>query len=161
MLSGFKLLQPQREQPRLLFRLLQIGQIVIAGFIAGFHVVAALFETQQQFRARRSIFCRAEFRAVVGRAELQPRFGVVTHAADFLAHERLKNGIYKVEQSLAAAEIFREMNGLAVFAAPVLGVIAEDFRVGQPETIDALLHVADEETVACGFASLAACSRRR
>ena len=51
-LPGFKLLQPQREQPRLLFRLLQIGQVVSAGFIVGFRVVAALFETQQQFRAR-------------------------------------------------------------------------------------------------------------
>ena len=45
--SGFKLLQSQREQPRLLFRLLQIRQIVIAGFSVGFRVVAALFETQQ------------------------------------------------------------------------------------------------------------------
>ena len=32
-LAAFKLLQPQREQPRFLFRLLQIRQIVIAGFI--------------------------------------------------------------------------------------------------------------------------------
>ena len=79
---------------------------------------------------------------------MQSRFGVITHAADFRAHERLKDGIHKVEQALAAAEIFREMNGLAIFSAPALGVIAENLRVGQAKTINALLHVTDEEAVA-------------
>ena len=77
----------------------------------------------------------------------------LTHAADFLAHQRLKDGIDKVKQPLAAAEIFSEVNGLPVFAAPALGVIAEDFRFSQPKTINALLHIADQKTVAAEFAA--------
>ena len=51
-LSGFELLQPQREQPGFAFRLLQIRQVAIAGFLAAFRVVAALFKKQKQFRPR-------------------------------------------------------------------------------------------------------------
>ena len=50
----FQFLQPPREQPRLLFRFVQLRQIVGAGFVVEIRLDApAFFETQKQFRARR------------------------------------------------------------------------------------------------------------
>ena len=43
----------QREQPRFLFRFVQIRQFIIAGFVFGTASRAARFEAQKQFRARR------------------------------------------------------------------------------------------------------------
>ena len=142
-----KFTQPARDEPRFFPGFFEFRQIVIAGFIVRRPVIASAFESQQQLRARRRIFGEAEFRAVFRRAELQSRPGVVTHTADFLAHEQLKNGIHKTEQALATAKIFGKGNGLTVAAMPGFGVIAKDFRVGQTKAIDALFYIAHEETV--------------
>jgi hypothetical protein len=37
-------------------------------------------------------------------------------------------------------------------AAPALGVVAKNFRVGQAKSVNALLHITDEEAVADEFA---------
>ena len=139
--------QPVGHQPRLFFGFFQFRQIAVAGIVIRRAVIAVAFESQQQFRARRWISGKAKRRALFRRAELQPRLRVVFHAADVLAHEQFEKRIHKTEQALAAAKIFRQRNHLAVFSAPALRVIAENFRVGQPETINALLYVADEETI--------------
>ena len=146
--TGFKLLQPPGKQPRLFFRLRQIGQIVSAGFIAD-PLVAAFFESQQQFRARRRLPCRAQF----------PRGGRTRRIAAGPRHRNAtppissrmsgsKTEFTKLSSPSRLRKFSGERNRPAVVSAPVLGVIAEDFRVGQPETVDALLHIADEETVA-------------
>ena len=99
--------QPVRHQPRLFFGFFQFRQIAVAEITIRRVVIAAAFESQQQFRARRWIPGEAERRALFRRAELQSRLRVVFHAADVLAHEQFKNRIHKTEQALAAAKIFR------------------------------------------------------
>jgi hypothetical protein len=48
---------------------------------------------------------------------------------------------------MSGSKIFRERNGLPRFPTPVFCVIAENFRVGEAKTVNALLHVADQKTV--------------
>ena len=58
--------------------------------------------------------------------------------------------IHQPQQTFAAAEILGERNRCAAVPAPVPGVGAENFRVGQPETVDALFDVAHQEAIGGG-----------
>ena len=126
------------------------GQIVRAGFAFRIRLAApAFFEMQKQFGPRRRISGQAE----APRAFPANRIAIALrrHNATPPTSSRMsssKTEFTKCKQAFAAAEIFRQRNRLPVFAAPGCGVIAEDFRVGEPETVDALFHVADEEAVA-------------
>ena len=59
-----KFFKPQREQPRFLFRFLQVRPDR-SSFVVGIRRAAALFQTQKQFRARRRIFWRGSSAARV------------------------------------------------------------------------------------------------
>ena len=80
---------------------------------------------------------------------------VIIHAARFLPHQARKQGVDEIENPLVAAEIFRERNDArAGIGHPSLMIFGEDARIGQAETVNALLDIADEETV--GAIALAA-----
>src|ERR1700744_2732394 len=100
------------------------------------------FVSQEQFYAGSS-----DLAGSFWQTGTQLRRFIISHPADFLAHDEAENGIYKIKQALATAEIFGQRDDLACRRMPLAGVVAENFRVGQAETVDALLHIADEETI--------------
>src|SRR5882762_4603251 len=81
-------------------------------------------------------------------AENEPPLRVVICSAQLRCHERAEKFIDEIEQTLAAAEIFREQQrGGPAMLRPRCGVTLKYARVRLTKAVDALLHIADQESI--------------
>ena len=106
-------------------------------------------ESEAEFDSRFSVSRPREDGAASRVTELETGLGRVADAAHVLAHERREAVIDEGQDRFVAAKIIGKRQHLPARArrAPDAGVAQEDVRAGQPEAIDALLDVANEEPV--------------
>ena len=90
----------------------------------------------------------SQVRPAGGVTKKKPGARVIIHPSRLPEHQSGKEGVDETENGLMAAEIFRERNDLRAGAGrPRVMVPAEDGRIGQTEAVNALLDIADQETV--------------
>src|SRR3989442_1086479 len=82
-------------------------------------------------------------------AKAQMHVSFIANSAEGRTHQRGKERIDEVDNAFSAAKVFgqNEARAAAVLFPPSCLVTCEELRVRQPEAIDALLHIADQETV--------------
>ena len=153
-LVGAQFFQLQRHQARFFLRRVEIDHVVVAECFAVFTgcptppsslVLVRMWISTGGNRAGFAAEADARF----GRAKNQVRVRVISHAADLFAHEQAEEGIDEIEHGFVAAEIVRERNCFArvLIFAPEFFVGLKNFRIGEAEAVDALLHIADEKAI--------------
>ena len=67
--------------------------------------------------------------------------------AQLRLHHELEDRIHERQHALAAAEILHQRDDPSPAVPPLFGIRLENLRVRQPKPVDALLDVADQETI--------------
>src|SRR5437868_14100322 len=87
--------------------------------------------------------------SLLGKSEVKFGALIELHTAHFRLHQVRENSVEKIQQRFTAAEIVAERNDLSFVAtAPARLIRLKNPGIGETETIDALLHVTDEEAIA-------------
>src|SRR5581483_6466172 len=128
----------------------QIGDFRPGGVVGAIfrgNIVSAATQAKMKFNARRGIVREAEDAAIGSVAKTQLGIRIVSDSADFAPHEDGENRVDEADNGFAAAEIVGQRDDAPVPGGPGGDVVLEDVRIGEAEAVDALLDIADQETV--------------